>query len=135
MLVRTSAFSQIGKMREDYFIDYVDTEWCIRATSNGFTLLGVGGELMAHKLGDGFAKIWFGRWRWVAKYQPLRYFYAFRNGVDLLIRGGLTLRWRVYLAGRLVGYLGYLILLDRRWRAVTAACEGFVDGLSGRFKE
>jgi rhamnosyltransferase len=133
MLVKQSALAQVGQMREDYFIDYVDTEWCIRATRAGLSLLGVGGELMTHSVGDGFVRIWIGHWRWVAKHKPFRYFFAFRNGFDLLIRGGLPLVWRVYLARRLVGFLGLLLLFDRRLSVIMCALEGIVAGLSKRF--
>lgn len=127
-LMKLSAFEDVGQMREDYFIDYVDTEWCIRAASMGHVLLGVGGEMMAHTLGDGSNRIWFGRWRWVAKHKPERYFYAFRNGVDLLIKRNLPLNWQVYLIRRLVGYFCFLIFLDRRWHAVAWGYRGVITG-------
>ena len=50
-LLKLSAFHTVGAMREDFFIDYIDTEWCIRVARSGYQLLGVGGELMLHRIG------------------------------------------------------------------------------------
>lgn len=37
-LVRTSVFKEIGYMREDFFLYFEETEWCIRASDNGYGL-------------------------------------------------------------------------------------------------
>ncbi|MBB6681066.1 glycosyltransferase family 2 protein [Aequorivita sp. 609] len=38
-LVRTSVFEDIGLMREDFFLYFEETEWCIRAKDNGYRLM------------------------------------------------------------------------------------------------
>ncbi|WP_313113850.1 glycosyltransferase family 2 protein [Aequorivita sediminis] len=38
-LVRTSVFEDIGLMREDFFLYFEETEWCMRATDNNYKLL------------------------------------------------------------------------------------------------
>ena len=130
MLVKVSAFQQVGMMREDYFIDYVDTEWCIRATALGFRLLGVGGEMMSHRLGEGFTRVWLWRWRKVASHSPFRYFYMFRNCTHLVIHHNMSIGWRWYLVRRSLVQLIYLVLLDRRMASIRDAIWGVYAGIS-----
>ena len=37
-LVSISSLQNIGLMKEEFFIDFVDTEWCFRALSCGYTI-------------------------------------------------------------------------------------------------
>ena len=43
---------QIGDMKESYFIDNVDLEWCFRAKSLGFDLVGTDGAVLYHAIGE-----------------------------------------------------------------------------------
>ena len=56
-LVNLKVFLNIGFMREDYFIDYVDTEWCIRAESKGYKNFISSKAEMVHSIGDNIKKI------------------------------------------------------------------------------
>lgn len=56
-LVNQKVFLNIGFMREDYFIDYVDTEWCIRAESKGYKNFISSKAEMVHSIGDNIKKI------------------------------------------------------------------------------
>lgn len=38
-LARTSVFKSIGLMREDFFLYFEETEWCMRARDNGYKLM------------------------------------------------------------------------------------------------
>jgi rhamnosyltransferase len=50
-LIRREVFEEIGLMREDFFIDYVDTEFCLRALSHRWFILAAGGARLNHTLG------------------------------------------------------------------------------------
>ena len=39
-------------MKESYFIDNVDLEWCFRAKSLGFDLVGTDGAVLYHAIGE-----------------------------------------------------------------------------------
>jgi rhamnosyltransferase len=77
MLVPVDVFAAVGGMREDYFIDYVDTEWCHRARHAGYTLFGTSRARMNHHLGDDTFPVWYLRWRPFSSYSPLRLYYRF----------------------------------------------------------
>ena len=44
-------FKEIGLMREDFWIDYIDYELSFRVRKQGYTILGVGGARLNHRLG------------------------------------------------------------------------------------
>jgi len=51
-LIPQEAFREVGLMREDLFIDQVDTEWFLRARKQGWRMYGVCAASMEHALGD-----------------------------------------------------------------------------------
>ena len=58
-LVPCSALLALRGMRSNYFIDHVDTEWCLRARAAGYLLLVVPEARLYHRLGDSVRRIWF----------------------------------------------------------------------------
>ena len=51
-MVSVDTLNQVGLMRDEYFIDYVDTEWCLRAESLGFKNYISSKAIMKHTIGD-----------------------------------------------------------------------------------
>ncbi len=47
-----ATWAAIGPMDESLFIDFVDLEWCVRARSKGYVVLGVPALRLSHELGD-----------------------------------------------------------------------------------
>jgi rhamnosyltransferase len=66
----------VGEMRSDFFIDYVDTEWCLRAIHKGYSLYAVPAVCMLHAIGDN--SIPFLKWRLVV-HSAFRRYYRVRN--------------------------------------------------------
>lgn len=52
MLLRTDIFLEVGRFREDLFIDLVDTEYCLRNRSNGYFIARVCEAVVYHRLGE-----------------------------------------------------------------------------------
>lgn len=71
----------VGGMRSDFFIDYVDIEWCLRAGRAGYSLFAIPGVCMLHSIGD--RSIPFLKWRLVIHSEWRRY-YRIRNGFFML---------------------------------------------------
>lgn len=97
-LIPIEAFKSIGLFEEQLFIDYVDTEWCLRARYKGFALLGIPSATMMHDLGDGHLTILKKR---IVLHSPLRHYYLIRNGIWLIKQPWITWQWRVLDAIRL----------------------------------
>lgn len=81
MMLNVNSLKKIGYMNEELFIDYVDTEWCLRARSLGYTLYAIPDVKMKHAIGD--RNIKFFLWR-VPVHSPFRRYYRIRNSFYLL---------------------------------------------------
>lgn len=132
-LLSLHALRDIGPMQEALFIDYVDSEWCLRAISKGYDIYGTGHAVLNHRMGDDNFDVWYLGWRKMSKYSPLRLYYRFRNFVYLLklpyVPAGWKLRASWYWLGNLYAYT---IFSDARLAAVRAIARGVKDGAANR---
>ena len=94
-LIQASVFCDVGLMREEYFIDKVDIEWCFRARASKYQLFGTGRAHMYQRLGDGGIKVWLFGWRDVSSYSPLRVYYQVRNYVAMCRLGYVDWKWKL----------------------------------------
>jgi len=131
-MVETQALKEIGNMLEPLFIDYVDTEWCLRADKKGFKVLIVPSARMLHSIGDKTLKI--GRF-YVPKHNPSRRYYRIRNSFYLLklkhIPNVMAIREILFS----IIHQGILILFSSGERAayLKILIKGCKDGVLGRF--
>lgn len=91
-LIATELFQIVGPMHEALFIDYVDTEWCLRAKLKGYSSFGVCAARLRHCLGDRVGQV--GRREFTLR-SPLRHYYMFRNGIWLYLRSSLPAYWKM----------------------------------------
>jgi rhamnosyltransferase len=137
-LVPVDVLRALKGMRSNYFIDHVDTEWCLRARAAGFRLLAVPEAHLHHQLGDSVERIWFFGPRQVAYHTPLRDYYMFRNTLLMLRDVPMSLVWRVHFLMRLVKFAGYFLTLgDHRLQRLRHMWLGVRHGLrhvSGRLR-
>jgi len=87
-----SAFERVGPKDESLFIDYVDWEWCWRASQYGLTTYVDRAISIGHMLGDGHRRIFGFN---VGLPAPIRHYYQYRNGLRLLRRRYVPLPWRL----------------------------------------
>lgn len=84
MLVPYEAWSALGALRDDYFIDLVDTEFEMRALTRGWEVLAARGVSMPHSLGRTMRlSLAPGLHVTTSVSTPFRYFYRARNRVML----------------------------------------------------
>jgi len=53
MIIPIETFNEVGKFREDFFMDLIDFEWCWRARSFGFRIFQSKKAFAHHYLGEG----------------------------------------------------------------------------------
>lgn len=132
-LISVAAWTAIGPMREDFFIDHVDIEWSHRARAAGFRLYGTAWATMAHRMGDALLRVWYFGWRRESAYSPLRVYYRVRNFVSLCKLGFIPTGWKVrngwYTLG--VAY-SQVVFGHSRLPALRMTLRGLRDGLCGR---
>ena len=82
-----AAFSEVGDFRSDFFIDHVDTEYCMRLRNKGYRVLISPKVGMIHPLGyyraSKLHKLLRGS-SMITNYPPFRHYYWTRNGLILI---------------------------------------------------
>lgn len=129
-LIPMPVLEQVGDMRNDLFIDYVDIEWGLRAGHLGYQSYGVCSAHMEHSLGE--TPIVF-RGRNIPLHSPLRHYYHFRNAVLLYRTAWVPLQWKCVDAWRLLLKYGFYTLYAKpRHHHFAKMTQGLWHGLIGR---
>jgi rhamnosyltransferase len=134
MLIPTHVWQEVGQMDEALFIDKVDIDWCLRATSLHYEFGGVPKAVLDHRLGE--RVIWaFTRRGWIQVdlHHPFRYYYMFRNSILMLPRTHASWRWRT---AEVRSTLHVLVLFGifarNRWAVLKMMLRGLFDGVRAR---
>ena len=129
-LMCLQAWDELGRFRDDYFIDGIDHEICLRGRSAGLTVARHGRVLMKHHIGARSAN-----YRLLPYlHSPVRKYYGMRNGTQNILRyarseplwalrKAVTLVWEILIA--------LLFEPDRR-KKMRAMYRGLRDGLASR---
>jgi rhamnosyltransferase len=84
-LLSLATYARAGRFRSDFFIDFVDHEYCLRLLKLGYRVLSSTQPLMVHALGEGTVLTSIGDDRKLAivltNRSPLRRYYMTRNGL------------------------------------------------------
>jgi rhamnosyltransferase len=115
-LISAPKLKTLGGMRSNYFIDHVDTEWCLRAKASGFSLAGVFSARMEHSLGDSVKRVWFLYLRSVPYHSPLRDYYMFRNTILMICDVKIYFLWKCLILFRLFPFAVYFLLFSKERR-------------------
>ena len=124
----------LGGFREDYFIDYVDTEYCLRARRAGYEILVACDAKLHHRWGNARQMSILGLSTRPTFHSPLRWYYISRNRIPTIRAYGLRFpHWLLFdLTMAVWWFVRMLLLEDHRLRKVRAAVLGTWDGLLGR---
>jgi rhamnosyltransferase len=85
---------EIGLMKESYFIDNVDLEWCFRASSKGYDLVGTDEAILYHAIGERSSNPLV-RAGVMAQHNPSRTYYSSRNRIHLYGVAYSPLGWKL----------------------------------------
>jgi rhamnosyltransferase len=135
MLARRSCFATVPTFREDFFVDCVDIDFCLRLRRAGVRIVRDKHLVLPHSIGDGRDhRLLFVFPVRVLHYAAWRHYWVARNGMVLTREHGRSLP----------GFALINALFMARWLAATAAFEperrthvpailkGLRDGLTGR---
>jgi rhamnosyltransferase len=78
-IISLKAFLDVGCFREDYFIDYVDVEFCIRLHVFNYKVLRNGNTMLIHNEGNISKVIIFNKDLYPVNSAPFRWYYKTRN--------------------------------------------------------
>jgi rhamnosyltransferase len=89
-LTRVTAWRQLGGFDEALFIDFVDTDFCLRARAAGWLIVVSARAQLAHALGERAFRRFLGVQFHPTNHNALRRYYIARNRLRLVVRHG----WR-----------------------------------------
>ena len=78
-LLNLNAYQKVGPFREDFFIDYVDTEYCMRLKKNNFRVVRVNSVPIYHNEANVSKKKVFGKGVYPYNHAPRRLYFKVRN--------------------------------------------------------
>ncbi|HLW23397.1 MAG TPA: glycosyltransferase family 2 protein [Steroidobacteraceae bacterium] len=134
-LLSIEAYRVIGPFREEFFIDYVDLEYCVRARARGYRVLRARAALMHHVIGAPSQHRLLGSQKWTSNHSPDRRYYRARNDTVMLRESGRYRfgSWRLKSLARSVRTCKRVLLYERgKWTKIRAVLEGWWDGIHGR---
>lgn len=129
-LMSTDVWQSVGPFRDDFFVDYVDVEWCLRAVATGRRIFGVGNAVLGHSMGDSVKTMGS---RSFPIHSAKRYYYMFRNGIYLHTITQIPLQWKIGNATHLMKKLVIILIAGRPLRTYLGAA--FKGALAGFRKD
>jgi rhamnosyltransferase len=130
-LIRVVVLQEVGVMLEKLFIDWVDVEWALRATSmNNYKHFMLPKAVMYHNIGDDLLNVGV---RQINIHSNIRKYYIIRNACYLTANTKMKFKWRVNTALKIPAYwLVYLISSKNKLILIKLLFQAMRDGLAGR---
>ena len=134
MLVRRGALERAGRFREEFFVDFVDIDFCLRVRRAGYRIVQDQRLRLPHTLGDR-REHRLGPLRLLVVHHPAWRQYWILRGAAVLCRENLRREpaWSAKSVFFMASWLWRTAFFaDGRVRQTTAAVRGVLDGLLGR---
>jgi rhamnosyltransferase len=133
-LLSYSGFVRTGPFREDYFIDGIDTEYCLRLGKLGFRTALNCRAAIDQALGNRMIRKFFGLTMRPSFHAAIRRYYESRNGLRTALKYlvDFPLYLPLFMAGIAQESLSILLYEPGKARKLGAQLAGLVHGLAGR---
>lgn len=137
-LVRREVVEKIGLPRAEFFMDFFDYEYSLRARAHGYKIAVVPEAELGHEVGDARMIWWPGQSRLWTNYAPWREYYNSRN----LAYAGWHLypnrRTKRFVLRHLARHAGAVVLFSSRkmacmWKMIQGVWDGWRAKLGIRF--
>lgn len=130
MLIRLDLLKNVGLMNEDFFIDWVDNEWCWRAISKGYSIYVNKNLIVDHSLGDKQKNL---LGIIITERPILRQYYTIRNGLNLILYHNFHYKIKLYISKKILNQLITFWLTSKMTLTSTRMIvESIYDGLTGK---
>jgi len=134
-LLPLTAHADIGPFREEFFIDYVDSEYCLRAAAKGYCVIKTRKPLMSHPIGELRRHRFLWLKKWTNNHSPDRCYYIARNNTVLLREYGKYSRigWFLKSLNRSFRMCKRVVLYENaKASKIAAVVSGWRDGIAGK---
>jgi rhamnosyltransferase len=134
-LIPLETYAAIGVFREEFFIDYVDIEYCCRARTKGYRVIRTRKPIMSHAIGSipRHSVLWMRKWTY--NHSADRRYYIARNDTVMLREYGNYVfgLWALKSFGRSVRLCKRIALYEQmKTSKIIAVAQGWWDGIRGR---
>lgn len=128
-MVRREVVETIGLPRSDFFIDFVDYEYCLRARSRGYKIAVITPAKLNHEIGKARKFRFLGRrWFW-SDHRPFREYYMSRNLAYSVWWLYPTVPAKRFVLRHLLRHaVGVLLFGSERLACLQKIVQGFRDG-------
>jgi rhamnosyltransferase len=130
-LMKTAIFARVDLFREEFFMDHVDSDFCYRLRSSGYTIVTDPRALLLHRLGNMRRARFMGRPIFCTHYSPARYYYRTRNGI--VLHSELK-DWRLitrFITATVKELMKILFYEEHKMIKIWLIGKGILDGLVG----
>ena len=129
-----SVYQEIGPFQDDFFIDYVDIEYCLRARDKEYRTIVACNAYLQHHLGNQQQRKFLSRTFYPTFHSVTRWYYISRNRTWTLGRYAIKFPyWLFFEIGVTINsILRMLLFEDHRLAKIRAILVGTLDGLIGR---
>jgi rhamnosyltransferase len=129
-LIGVAVLQEVGLMRDDLFIDWVDIEWALRAGSLGYLHFVIPKLTMLHSIGDDYVDVGM---RKVNLHSDIRKYYIVRNACNLVLNPVMGRRFRTNVILKIPAYvLFYSMTSKLHFASLKLLLRACADGFSGR---
>lgn len=133
-LVRVAAVEDVGNLDEAMFVDYVDTDFCLRCRRHGWHVMVSSAAHFVHEFGQRDSHRWWGIEIQPTHHSALRHYFIARNRITMWRRHAVAVPHWALFDLCFSAYNGFRVLAfeSHRWRKLKAMILGTWDGLCGR---
>lgn len=133
-LIPLATHAAIGPFREEFFIDYVDSEYCFRARAKGFRVIKTRKPIMSHSIGAPTEHnlLWMNKW--TTNHSADRRYYIARNDTVMLREYGAYVwgLWALKSLARRIRTCKRIVLYEQmKTSKIVAVAQGWYDGVRG----
>jgi rhamnosyltransferase len=134
-LIPLKVHAAVGDFRGEFFIDYVDAEYCFRARAMGYRVVKTKRAIMSHAIGaiTWHRVLWIKKWTF--NHSADRRYYMARNDTVMLREYGHYVfgLWALKGFGRCVRACKRILLYEQmKTPKIVAVAQGWWDGVRGR---
>jgi len=129
-----AAWDKLGRFEDGFFIDYIDTDYCLRVIRAGRSVAVSGGAVLRHRLGARQDRVLMGRNFRPMNHAPFRHYYMARNRVSVWRRHAFAVpHWAVFDFCFAWYNLARVLMFEaQRWAKVKAILRGTLHGFLGK---
>jgi rhamnosyltransferase len=133
-LVKLEIFKTTGLFDENFFIDYVDHEFCLKIYKCGYKIIQSNDSLLYHQIGTPTEKVLFGHKIQVNNHNSLRKYYLTRNAILTYKRYFISdTIWVIKDIKILLSYIVKMILFEHdKIEKLRSILLGFLHGAIGK---